>query len=305
MSTIKTTIKPESVLNFLQENFDQNISDVNFVVGGEMSQAFSFYAENIDFIIRVFRQDYAFKKDRYAYEHFKNADIPIPKIISIGEFDQSLFYAISEKSVGTSLQNTDRETLIRLIPDFIKIHDAMRTTQIKETGYGWWDENGDAKYKSWKESLLAKKDHVEDDLRKTKTDPSHERQTIEDVYREMVGYLKFVPEIRHLIHADLGWSNVVYDGKRITGVFDFANSMYGDFLYDVAWLDFWDPEIGYTEEFKRHFIEIKVDISNFNERIKCYQLHMGLGILGFFLFSEQKDKYESAKSKLLKLIRED
>lgn len=304
MSTIKTKIAPKTVLKFLQKKFDSNILRVNFIEGGEMSQAFSFTSKNDDFIIRVYRESYSFEKDKYAYEHFANKDLPIPKVLSIGEFNRILFYAISKKAKGKHLDKLDEKTLKKLVPEIIKIHDEIRNIKINNTGYGWWDKNGNTKYKSWKDSLLSKKEHVEEDLQKTKTNPSKERGTIESVYKEMIKYLKFVPEIKHLVHADLGGSNMIYDGKKITGVLDFANSLYGDFLYDIAWLDFWWPEIGYKKEFKKHYIETGVDIADFEERILCYKLHMGLGILGFFLLSEQKEKYEWAKNKLLKLLEE-
>ena len=43
----------------------------------------------------------------------------------------------------------------------------------------------------------------------------------------------------YLLHGDYGFDNVLVDQGKISGVLDWANAKYGDFLYDVAWLDFW------------------------------------------------------------------
>ena len=111
-----------------------------------------------------------------------------------------------------------------------------------------------------------------------------------------------MPNLHYLIHADYGGNNLMSDGKKITGVLDFGNSSYGDFLYDVAWLDFWWNELDYKKEFYNYYAKKGVDLTDFEERILCYQLHMGLGILGFFIMSEQKDKYDYAKKRIFGLF---
>jgi hygromycin-B 4-O-kinase len=49
------------------------------------------------------------------------------------------------------------------------------------------------------------------------------------------------PEERHLIHSDLLHYNVLVAGDQISAVFDWGCALYGDLLYDVAWLTFWAP----------------------------------------------------------------
>ena len=41
---------------------------------------------------------------------------------------------------------------------------------------------------------------------------------------------------RHVIHGDLLNRNILVDGERINAVLDWGNALYGDHLYDAAWL---------------------------------------------------------------------
>ena len=52
MSTVKTKIEKNIVFSYIKNNFDNSVSNLNFISGGEMSQAFSFQTDigikNID-----------------------------------------------------------------------------------------------------------------------------------------------------------------------------------------------------------------------------------------------------------------
>jgi aminoglycoside phosphotransferase (APT) family kinase protein len=79
-------------------------------------------------------------------------------------------------------------------------------------------------------------------------------------------------------------------GPDITSVFDWGSSMYGDHLYDVAWLTFCAP---YTVGFDRlemrslaraHHVNDGIDPDDFDQRVECYELHIGLGALIYQAF---------------------
>lgn len=96
-SSYKTRIEPAVVLSFLQSNFDQTVTTIDFISGGESSQAFNFQSNNRDYVIRVNKDDRAFKKDSYAHKHFFDPKIPVPEIIKIDRLNESYFYCISQK----------------------------------------------------------------------------------------------------------------------------------------------------------------------------------------------------------------
>ena len=85
--------------------------------------------------------------------------------------------------------------------------------------------------------------------------------------------------------------------------------MYGDFLYDIAWLVFWSPwypawqGIDFWEEAVRHFEAIGLDVPHVEERLRCYQIHIGLDSLKYNAFMERWDNLEAVASQTLAVAR--
>lgn len=303
MSTLKTKIDTKKVIAFLQKNFDKNTSSINFLKGGEMSQAFSFKSNGKDLVIRINNKSYSFEKDRYAFEHFNSLRVPIPKIFSLGRFDKNLFYAISEMASGKTLDLYDTKTREKLLPQLISIHDAIRNTKIEGNGkFGDWDSRGDAEFDSWKEFILGKKDDVYENWEKLYKSTFLEREPVEKITKRINELSNFLPEECHLIHGDYGGNNMTGTKEKITGVLDWGESKYGDSIYDISWMEFYFEDIAYGNIFFKHYQNTGLNTKNFNERLLCYQLHIGLGGIGFFALSEQKESYKWAKNKLLNLL---
>ena len=88
--------------------------------------------------------------------------------------------------------------------------------------------------------------------------------------------LSYCPTERYLIHRDFGFDNVVADGARVTGVLDWAEFGYGDFLYDVAYLDYFSQNIPYGALWHERAIRQQRHVVHFEERMRCYMLNIGL-----------------------------
>ena len=104
----------------------------------------------------------------------------------------------------------------------------------------------------------------------------------EEAYRRLRALADYAPEERHLIHSDLLHYNVLVEADGVTGVLDWGCAMYGDLLYDLAWLCFWQPwypawrRIDFRAEATRHYTAIGLDVPDFEERLRCCQIHIGL-----------------------------
>jgi hypothetical protein len=59
-------------------------------------------------------------------------------------------------------------------------------------------------------------------------------------------------------------------------VLDWANELIGDFLYDVAWMDIYSPELDLRLQFKEHFRQRRVPVDDYERRVLAYQLHISL-----------------------------
>jgi hygromycin-B 4-O-kinase len=296
MSTVKTKIDAEPVLAFLKKNFDDSISSIEFIKGGEMSQAFSFQGKAGNFVIRVNKTSRSFYKDEFAHKHFADKEIPIPEIIQIGKFDDSHYFAISRKVEGKHINELTVEEYLETLPDLIRILDAIHAKDISNySGYGKWDPEGQADFETWKEFILSAQNYPDkENLFETSM---LEKEVWEKIFSKIKELVQFCPEERYLVHGDYSHNNVRSENEKITGVFDWDGSSYGDFVYDVAWMTFWmkQPEkIRATEE-----IFIKRNIPYFQERLLCYKLRIGITSLSFYAFSQQKEKYDHVKKTLL------
>lgn len=301
MSTIKTKIDPKNVMEFLTRYFNGNIVNLVSLKGGEMSQAFSFSTDLGDFVIRVNKERGSYDKDLYAYKHFDKNLIPMPEMIEIGSLGERLFYAISKKSSGKNLDEWDDDAILGLLPQLFGILDVIHAQKIPESEFGYWDGKGEAYSRSWKEFILLKDDELRrgDEL----TDDSFlEMDVVNRVDNVFKGLVKYLPEEKCLVHGDYGFNNIITDGRKITGVLDWGEGMYGDFMYDVSWLSFWSSNIPYGKLIKKHYMEIEKRVEKYDERLLCYEICIGMGALGFFVKSDQRGSYEWTKKKLESLL---
>lgn len=299
-SSYKTRIEPATVLSCLQSNFDQAVTTIDFISGGESSQAFSFQSDNRNYVIRVNKADRPFRKDSYAHTHFLDPKIPIPEVVKIDRLNENYFYCISLKAIGKTLNHLTPEEYQSTTPSLLTTLKSIKATDIGETtGYGKWNSQGVGEFTSWQEFILAVGIHVDSGelFRKSFLE--------EDVWKTIFGPMRTLsekcPTERCLVHGDFGADNIVTENGMVTGVLDWSESLYGDFLFDVVWLSFWshhnDPNQIAEQEYR------SMGLPNFEERLLCYKLRIGLSSLSFYAFSNQKEKYESVKAKTLQLLK--
>ena len=91
-----------------------------------------------------------FKKDKYAYEHFRSDRVPIPEVVETGNFDGTHYFCISVKADGITYEDSDEETVVRLLGDITDVTEAISRTDISGTsGCGVFDsDTGNAPFYS-------------------------------------------------------------------------------------------------------------------------------------------------------------
>ena len=118
--------------------------------------------------------------------------------------------------------------------------------------------------------------------------------------REFSSLLRACPEMRHMVHGDLLNRNVLVapDGSRLAAVFDWACSVWGDFLYEAAWFTFWAPwhpglaAIDFRSVIRGHYRATGVEVPRFAERLRCYELHIGLTHLAYCAFAGRDREHD-------------
>ena len=154
-----------------------------------------------------------------------------------------------------------------LLPSLFAALDAARLADLSgTTGYGGWGADGSAPFPSWRAVLLdvandRPTDRVSGWRGRLAASPVGSGP-FDQAYERLVALVDSTSgasEERHLIHSDLLHFNVLVEADRVTGVLDWGCGMYGDFLYDLAWLCFWQPwypawqRIDFREEALRHY----------------------------------------------------
>lgn len=299
MSTVKTKIDQDLVYSYLKNNFDDSVENFAFINGGEKSQAFSFDTARGSFVIRVNNYSTPFHKDKYAFEHFSRIEIPIPEIIEIGKLDDTYSFVISKKAEGKHITDLTEDEYNKTLPNLLRILDAIHTVDIKNCSrYGKWSLEGNGEVATWKDFILAVKQFPDkENLFETSF---LEKDVWQDLYFHIEKLSEFCPEDRCLVHGDYGNNNVMSDGLNITGILDWEHSCYGDPLYDIAWLTFWQKKPDRIKEIEDYY-KVK-NMPHFDERLLCYKLRIGLSSLSFYAYSQQRDKYDSIKQRILNLL---
>lgn len=87
---IKSSYTKNDIQSFISAKLNVNI-ELFPVVEGMESQVYSYSLNNKEYIVRINPNLEGFKKDDYAYKHFKNDIIPIPKVIEYGKYNATRY----------------------------------------------------------------------------------------------------------------------------------------------------------------------------------------------------------------------
>lgn len=280
----------EAAHEFLRARLDRAPEGLEEVGEGAWSRCFGFVDSGRELVVRFGRFVDDFEKDRRAFG-FLGAALPVPEVLEIGSAFGGHF-AISTRARGEPLEVLAPQVWNETLPALFAALDAMRRLDVSSTtGFGLWGPAGCAPHTSWRDFLLA----VDTDTPDRRTHGWRRRLAAapggDAVFRaglERLGPLADAASgVRAVVHADLINRNVLARDGRLEAVFDWGCSFYGDFLYDLAWLDFWAPwheAIARSEvaaAAKRHWSEIGLDVPDAEARLLACGIHIGLDHLAY------------------------
>jgi hygromycin-B 4-O-kinase len=130
-----------------------------------------------------------------------------------------------------------------------------------------------------------------------------EREVFDQIYRHMLRLLDFCPEERYLVHGSLSLANMLALPGKLTAILDWLDARYGDFVYDIAILDYWTPALRLREHFQQFYRQRNVSVPAYDERILCYQCYVTLGAMRFYAKSGQQQSYEYVRGYMLAKLR--
>jgi len=286
------SIDSEQAEDFLRRHFHPDSSAVAEIGAGAWSRCFGFRAGGEKLVVRFGRYLDDFQKDQRA-SRYATPYLPIPQVLVLGRaFDG--YYAVSTRCYGDFLDYLDAQQWLAVIPSVVDALEVMRLADLSGTsGYGGWDASGHAPQAKWSGHLLR----VADDSPERRNHgwrallaSAPEDDAIFTWGFERLGSLTDVIDRsapRSLYHADLMNRNVLVEGERITGVFDWGCSCYGDHLYDLAWFEFWLPWYPHLEiarlrlALEDRWRQIGYTPAHLTERLQACYLHIGLDHLAY------------------------
>lgn len=157
---------------------------------------------------------------------------------------------------------------------------SLRDARPAGPGYGTWNAGGEAEFATWREFLLA----IADDephhrtagwTRKLRSSPGGDAGLAR--YMAMLESVAIDDVQRCVVHSDLINRNVHVHGGTISGVFDWGCSLYGDQLFDLAWLEFWSPWHPNLDLTSLRVGPVDAAGSNIERRLLACLLYIGLG----------------------------
>jgi aminoglycoside phosphotransferase (APT) family kinase protein len=294
----------EEALEFLAWRFDGRASEVAELGSGAWSRAFAFRVDERNLVIRFgqHREDYEIDRRAMSYA---TPDLPVPEVIEIGSALDGA-YAISERHDGRFLESLDADDWRRVLPALWRALDAMR--EQPEEWPQWLleaPELAEGPGGRWGAQLLAALEDRPDERvsgwRPVLAGVPELDALFTTAKAEFVDLLDACPARGHLIHCDLLNRNVLVseDATRLSAVFDWSCQRHGDFLYDVAWLTFWAPwhpglaAVDIRSRALEHFSASGIAVAGFDQRLRCYELHIGLEHLAYNAFTGDQDELQA------------
>ncbi len=288
MPQVKPKLEPDDVLRLLEGHFGKAVTRFAQIDAGSIAQTFSFDVDDQGFVVRFQAPNIPihYEKEMFIYDHYASPLIPIAPIVHIGEY-QGIAYGISRRLPGKPHKKLSPPEYRQALPSVVATLYAIHQADVsRQTGYGVFNGQGVGGWHSWRAFLSSVRDEEPEwdfygkwhALFET---TCLERALFDRVYARMSSWLDYCPEDRYLVHGGYGFDNLLIQDGTVTGVLDWIDARFGDFVYDVAWLDYWMQSTQYQELYERYSGERGLAIPHMQERLFCCKCYIGMDALKF------------------------
>lgn len=298
---------------FLRQRYGPSTHSLVPLRSGEWSSAFAFVTDDARFVARFADSRDDFDKDALVWRLAGGA-LAVPRVVEVGEIgeagDTGGFFAVATFVEGSPLDDLTGPEMRDYLPALLATLSAMRAVDISAyPGFGPFDGAGRAPFASWRECLLDAATRAFPTNRIFGWRPQLEAmsgaaQAFDAAYARLVDLAPTLPDERHLLHGDLLNRNVLVHQGRVS-VIDWGNALFGDPVYDIAWLHFWAPwypqwrGIDFAGEAKTAAARAGRPLAQFEDRLRASSLYIGLDGFAYCAFrGREQDVHDIARRTL-------
>jgi hygromycin-B 4-O-kinase len=274
--------------------------------GGGTARVYTLEHAGAPLVLRLSALSESFAKDAHAATHFATPGLPIPAVVAWGQAAEGVLYALTRRAPGAPLNTLAPERQRDLAPAVLDVLDQIHAIDVSATsGYGYWSPNGPGRWPSWAAFLQSVTDEEQEGpfqgWTKLFDDGRLDRAGFTTIYEAMVTLSDDVTPERTLVHGDLGFDNILADEHGLTAVLDWANAMYGDPLYDLAWLSFWPSPVDWLELWRRR-PQARWD-AEADRRVVCCWCYQALIAMRFFAITGQPQVGDWVRDQMFERLR--
>lgn len=305
--SFKTEIDVNTATQFLESVMGGSVSDVSAINEGELSKVFSYVYQDKAFVIRFNRQIDNYEVDQIVYDSLSTYGVLIPRPVRTGRAGE-LYYSIVERAGGQSIASFPDDVVKRVLPHLVDQFSKITEVSVADrAGYGLLLPSGEGAYESWSHFLVSffrdNQPGFWEGWYSLFEQSFIEREVFDRYYALMMEYAKSSPEERYFVHGDFHLGNMITDGIAVTGIVDWGMVMYGDFMFDVATMHFWRPDLDFPGLVREAWDRHGRSIPHFDERLKCGLICKGLDGLRFFARKGDRGGYDFVNHQMTELAK--
>jgi hygromycin-B 4-O-kinase len=301
----KPSLDIAEVEGILRNHLGSKVLGITPMTGGNLSSVFSFRHERKGYVIKFSDLVGAYETECFISDLLSTQGVPFPSCLGQGKVG-SLAYSILERIDGGNLADFSVKQQSSQLSELIQILTRMNHVILGSTsGFGWILPTGDGAFPTWKDYIVSS--FTEDqtgsfwegwyDLFQT---TCLEKDVFDECYSRLMAYSTYNEPHRYFIHGDFHPWNILSDGNRITGIID-GNSIYGDFLVDLAILDRHMEGHNVIQAYEDYQESVGIIIPEFKERLIGAYYFKGLDGLRFYAKMGWNDAYCGTRNFLLSL----
>ncbi len=286
-------VRIEQAEAFLKSKFD-GVEQMETLQGGHWSQAFGFRTGSEPFVARFGEFVEDFEKDALASK-LRCEALPAPEVLEVGSSHLG-YHCISRRAFGTVLEEATAEQWQQVTPAVLDAMDVMR-----EPPPDFWP----LATIPWAEQLIR----VDDETSRLYGWHDWIAARGSSVYDRALRFFKErvseLPDTGSLLHNDLLHANVLFEGNKITGLFDWGNAVLGDFVYELAMFTFYKPwypalaSIDWEARLKDRLVDPSPGLAL---RLQCYEIHLGLAGMAYSAFQKNVKDFDGHSRRTLEIL---